>query len=907
MDGAIPPGGKAAAPPPVSALHLSPPTYAFTPVGTRALGALGTDLAQITLVAAPTGYGKTILLTELFRRESQAGSRCLWVGIDAHDGVGMSPIDALERHLGTADDNIPEALDYRRRPSPDERAEKILDAFSRLAAPVIIFIDNADLGDAADTRELLNRLIFDPRSTCKLVLSTSSEPPFDATRAVLELRMRSIGPEELGFDADQIEAVFRDAGLGALGPETTARVLLQSEGWPAAVRLIQILASTTGTPPAGESGLPWEGERLVDTLFDKLIARFPEELSRFVAETSIFSNFSRDLLAFATRSDRAGEFLQYLVDNRILIVSLDERGVWFRFHTLFKRYLARRRTTLADATRLREVMRRGAQWLERNERIESALDLAVEAGDSAMAVRLLEKLSWSLVRTRGYLPTFIHWADRVRELGCKLGDEAAFWLAWALIFERRYEEASVAVSGLWATLDGAGTARNEEQSRAKARLAEIVLKLHMDDLRSIQQLAPAWLENFAGDDPFEHGATAGALAIALLADHQFAAARSAARTSLAAVAPTTSLYGRVWASNISAAIAIASCNAEKVDEALAELKREICAQIEGESLIAAVTDAVRARAIYDRGDVAEATILAAKSLPLVRSCGMLDFLWQPFEVLIAATVIGHEGPHRLAELRQIAAEYPKRLSVLLDLMLARLYCNMGHVAQAQELGERLGIWSAAGVFSLPADFLLASERAAAHLTGIALMTVHGDLKGAEELIEAELVLARQSSRRGAVVELYLAQAAVRMKSGQQRHAVRAFSRALNLAAECKSVRPFYEQMPMVAHLMQASAIKELSLATEGARQIAERVGRLTAPAGSEVEESDQLTTVSDPLTKRELELLRMLDSGMDNAQISGATGISVRTVKWHLHNLYAKLDVKNRTSAIARARHMRLL
>ena len=51
----------------------------------------------------------------------------------------------------------------------------------------------------------------------------------------------------------------------------------------------------------------------------------------------------------------------------------------------------------------------------------------------------------------------------------------------------------------------------------------------------------------------------------------------------------------------------------------------------------------------------------------------------------------------------------------------------------------------------------------------------------------------------------------------------------------------------------------------------------------------------------------MLDAGLDNAQMSGSTGISVRTVKWHLHNLYAKMGVKNRTSALARARSLQLL
>jgi LuxR family maltose regulon positive regulatory protein len=892
---------------PIRALHLAPPSYAFSAVPTKALERIETSKpVQVTLVAAPTGYGKTILLSEIYRRAVSLGQRCFWVGLDAHDGHEVSLIDGIMQHLVGEHDQIPDALDYRRRPPVRQRVDLILEHLAGIKPPATVFLDNADLGQTNETRELVNALIFDPRSVCNLVISTSTEPPFDTARALLELRLLPIGPRELSFGPEEINALFREAGTPPLAPDDASKILAHSEGWPAAVRLIQVLLSTSGRTLTDAGGLPRESERLSDSLFDDLLKRLPGDLCHFLAETSIFSTFSSELLAFATRSDKAHEFLQYLVDNKILIVSVDEHGSWHRFHTLFKRYLVRRRPQLLDHAHLLEVMRRGAQWLERNDSIEAGLELAVEAADQALAVRLLEKLSWSLVRSRGYLPTFIGWADKVSHLGCELGDEATFWFAWALIFERRYDEASIRLQELNQRLEGNSTApRNKTKLGAKARLAEIVLKLHMDDLKSVQQLAPAWLERFAGDDPFEHGATAGALALALLAEHQFTAAHSAARTSLTAVAPTTSLYGRVWASNISAAIAIASCNADRVDDALAKLEHEIRADLDDDSLMAAVTSTVRARALYDKGNTVEAFALAEQSLPLVRSCGMLDFVWLGFEVMIAIAVESGRYTSQLSELYEIAAEYPKRLSILIDLLLIRLFCNTGRVREAQELGERLGIWSTTGNFILPADFVFESERAAGRFAGIALMTANGYLKEADELIKQELAVARRSSRRGAVVELNLAEAAVHMKRGEHRNVVRAFSRAINSGVECNSFRPFFEQKSLVAHLISVCAIKDLGLARDSARQFLDHVARIVK--SREDTADNDLEMVVDPLTKRELELLRMLDAGLDNAQISGNSGIAVRTVKWHLHNLYAKLAVKNRTSAIARARQLKIL
>lgn len=725
-------------------------------------------------------------------------------------------------------------------------------------------------------------------------------------RALIALRTRQLGIQDLSFNTEQIATLFGEAGLDNLPPGASDKILEQSEGWPAAVRLMQILRSTK-PPSAGDfDSLPWEGERQLDSLFDSLMTRLSDDLKRFLIEISAFPSFSLDLITWATQSKLAGPFLRYLVENKVLIVSLDQRGEWYRFHTLFRRYLIRIADMELSAERSSGVKRLGAQWLERAGKIEASLDLAIDIGDKAISVRLLEKLSWTLVRSRGHLPMFIDWAERVAALDCEFGDEASFWYAWALIFERRYESASRAIAKLMERLERTDRQASSRLFHAKARLAQIVLKLHMDDLKSIQTLAPPWLADDVGVDAFEKGAAAGAFALALLADHQFSAARSAARTSLSAVAPTSSLYGRAWASNISAAIAVSSCNADRVEEALLTLEGQIRDDLASDTIIAAVTSVVRARALYDRGDVSKAVELTIQRLPTAQTCGMLDFVWLAFEVLVPVAIMMPERGISISDLRQIAAEYPKRLSIMLDLTLIRIHCNVGHFIEAQELGERVGIWSANGCFTMPADFNLESERAATNLAGIALMTAYGDLKAASDLIEHELRQARARSRRGAIVELHLAQAAVQVKSGQQRLATRAFSRALHMAAECRTIRPFFEQRTLVLHLQAATRLKELGLAMDGARKILDEVSRAVGslpPSGG----ADSLAMTADPLTKRELELLRMLESGLDNAQIADASGISVRTVKWHLRNLYGKLEVKNRTSAIARARHLQLL
>ena len=306
-----------------NAFRLAPPRYAFTAVRSKALALLENNaLPRLTLVTAPPGYGKTVMLAELFRLRTAAGPPCLWVGIDAYDSGQASAIDALEQHLGLDTANAPPVFDYRRGPSTRQRIAAIARALAALPEPVAIFIDNADLGDADANRELIDRLAFDAGFDCHLVVSCATDAPFDMRRAMMELQLRSIGPAELGFGPEEVAALFDDAGMHGYTPRTIAQVLAQTEGWPAAIRLIQVLASTGNGPASLDAPFRFEGQRLADSLFENLMSRLPGELQQFLAEIAPFASFSPELLTWSVEGPRAAGFLGYLVDRNILIVTL---------------------------------------------------------------------------------------------------------------------------------------------------------------------------------------------------------------------------------------------------------------------------------------------------------------------------------------------------------------------------------------------------------------------------------------------------------------------------------------------------------------------------------------------------------------------------------------------------------
>lgn len=891
----------------MNAAFSGPPNYPFEAIRTRAFSDFANcqTPAKLTSVLAPPGYGKTILLAEIHRELERKGYKALWVGADANKGSAISFLFELEQRLFSNSTGFGEAFAYQQKPTIRERIERVLAALTAMPGEMFLVFDNTDLGDLEETRRLIDALAFETPEHIRLVVSSSTKPAFDATRALLELKLNTINAAALGFGLNDIAQLLKDAGVNDLDKSLAMQILHQSEGWPAAVRLLQVLTSTGGTTP-DSSKQAWAGDGLLETLFERLLDKLQPELQTFLIEIAVFPAFSSELLAAATQSERAASYLRFLVDNNILITSLSEQDAWYRLHALFRRYLMRLATDRLTAKRQRQIALRGAQWLERHEQIADSLELALRAEDTAMCARLLEKLSWSLVRTAGNLTSFTSWVERARAQDVCLGSEARFWYLWTLIFERRYDDATQEMSSFAASLKQ--TSYSEERQamlRAKIGLAEIVLKLHLDDMPAIRALAPRWLEEHAEKDRFETGATAGALALSQGAELDFVSGHTSALTSIASVAPSASVYGKAWAKNIWAHLELMQGNPREVDLGIQELQDAIAREVGQDTLIGAVTAIVRANALYHLGHEQEALTIAQTCLARASDCGLLDFVWLGLEILVPHAIREGGDNGLLNMLQEAAQRYPARLSRSLEYRRIRLHCLENRTEAAVQIAGRQGLWvNSRCVPESPAG-ITASEAQMRSLTVISLMTMLGEHDQAAALIEDGLHASRKVGNRRASIEYMLARSTLGWRTGRSTEAIGAFSRAIVMASETGLQSPFQENELLVQQIVSSTPLKQLGLVTDASRTF---LASLTQAGTSEENRGNpDDESLTEELTKRELSLLQMLNEGKDNAQIAQHADIAVRTVKWHLRNLYAKLNVKNRTAALARAREVGLI
>jgi LuxR family maltose regulon positive regulatory protein len=220
-----------------------------------------------------------------------------------------------------------------------------------------------------------------------------------------------------------------------------------------------------------------------------------------------------------------------------------------------------------------------------------------------------------------------------------------------------------------------------------------------------------------------------------------------------------------------------------------------------------------------------------------------------------------------------------------------------HLALARGDLQTAGRWAARPGVQLPPGEAPSYLRDFEYLTLARVYLARGDLARADELLSRLLVAVEEGGRTGRAIEILVLQALVRRAAGETGPALDLLARALRLAAPRGYVRTFLDEGPPLADLLRALA---------GRQDVGAYAARLLA-AFPDTPSPPPSQPLAEPLSERELEVLRLVAGGLTNRQIADRLVIAVSTVKSHTNSIYGKLGVRNRTQAVARARDLDLL
>jgi len=349
----------------------------------------------VTLVSAPAGSGKTVLLRSWLDKAGLR-DRAAWVSVERDEQDAqrfwLSLIDELRAAVGA------EAFVERLAPTPafDGKAvvERLLSELQSLGEPVVLVIDDLEELASAEALAGLEVLLARRPSLLRVVLATRHDPHLGLHRLRLAGQLTEIRAADLRFTLEETRDLIADSAA-VLSDESVAALHARTEGWAAGLRLAAL--SLAGHPDPERFVAEFSGsERTVaDYLLAEVLERQPEEVRRLLLRTSILERVNGPLADVVTGGTGSEAILHELERANAFVFASDPARSWFRYHSLFADLL-RLELRRSESHLVRELHLAAAGWYLQHDYVVEAVRHAQAAEDWAQAARVLADHGFSL-------------------------------------------------------------------------------------------------------------------------------------------------------------------------------------------------------------------------------------------------------------------------------------------------------------------------------------------------------------------------------------------------------------------------------------------------------------------------------------------------------------------------------
>lgn len=880
----------------------------------------------LTLLSAPAGFGKSTLLSEWIHH---GGRQVAWVSLDEGDndpvrflGYAVTALRKLRPGLGEETLTL---LRHAQSPAPVELEPiltGLLNEIDAADADLVLVLDDYHAIDSPAVHQAVQFLLDRLPPRLHLVLATRVDPPLHLSRLRARGQLAELRARDLRFTSQEA-ADFLNQAMGlSLSTADVAALEERTEGW--AVGLQMAALSLAGRRDVESFIAQFTGSHrfILDYLTDEVLSRQPEPVRDFLLRTSILTRLSAPLCD-AIIGQNAGQntgqntgtgngqaILETLDAANLFLIPLDDTRTWYRYHHLFGTLLRHQLERQVGKAGVAALHERAGDWYADHGYPEDALEHALAAGalDRATELisehalpRLMAADAGTVIRWIRALPA--EWLDRRPEL--------RLTYAWALIAQLELKEAEAQVR---TAERGLGSAPGTELEAHLKTLRGLLTRAAGQTREAIDLYRQA-SARLPEDGHFLHGLLSLELGTAYLTTDEPAAAELAfeeARTACDRAGNTFGVLGAEWhlaeiriaRGRLHEALALARRSLRLAEERggrnapgaamahgiLAEIRRE------WNDLPAAVELAGRAWELGKRGEIANGLLVG--SLYMARVLQSLG----DFPGALAALERAEEIMARTGQPGWIAIIHLLRSGI--QLAQSRVEGDPAAFEAAVRWARDFGLldgWREGFEEKLPGlhhyDF--------PYLIVARILILQRETGTALELLAGALERAERTGRVRSVIEILTLEALVHASRGERETALACLRRALTLAEPEGFVRIFADEGPELAGLIRQAAPGAVS--PDYARRLAEAFGpEDSAPAPSPPAPAPA-QDLPEPLSEREIEVLRLIATGLSNADAGRRLFIAPSTVKKHLENIYAKLGTRNRTQAIARAREAGVL
>jgi LuxR family maltose regulon positive regulatory protein len=839
------------------------------------LFALLDDPLPVTLLCAPAGSGKTMLLSSWLRSREPPGV-VAWVQVerDEEDATRFwaAVMEALRRSGAIPAKDPLAALVPAPMGGQEEFVQRLLEGMQALPRPVLLVLDDVHHLRSEDALRGLEQLLARAPDQLRTFVISRRDPKLGLHRLRLAGTLTEIRGADLDFTPAETAELMAAAGV-SVGPADLDRLHERTEGWAAGLRLAAMSLARHDAPGRFVAEFSGSERTVADYLLGEVLASRPPEVRALLLRTCILERVCGPLADLLTGRSDGARLLHELEEANALVVAVDVGRRWFRYHHL-----------LADLLRLElqheapdevpSLHSAAAGWLADNGHPIDAIRHARQSGDTALAAELLGR-HWVHLVLDGEETTL---ASLLAGLPANEDAELATIAAAGRLAQSRWDEADALLETAERALPALPPARRD---RAETALATVQLfrARRLGGIESVVDDALARLH--ADGDPEQTALALMNLGIVEAWTLRLAEAEAHLTQGLALARETTRPFLEVGCIG---ALGVVANLSSRLDEAEDLLRRAIAlADQAGWSThpVVGASYLTLGAVLIDRGQLDEGEQWLARAEPI------LDTAPEP----AASVGLRHaQGIAALARGRTSAAlaafedgerltgqlRAPHFLAIVERHWQLRSRLALGEIAfvrDALEHGDGGAFW-----LNLEARLHLAEEDPAAAAHAVA------------PVLAGEAFVYHPTFE----IEALALDAVARTRLGEPEAAERSLERALAIAESVGRVFIFLT-IPGVDEALAAHPVHR----TAHPGHLRALRGHLAgaAPAGE----------LDEPLSDRELAVLRFLPTNLSAAEIGGELFLSVHTVKTHMRKLYAKLGAHTRAEAVERGRAHGLL
>jgi LuxR family maltose regulon positive regulatory protein len=905
---------------PVLATKLTPPATRRSVVSRarllRALDATLEPAHRLTLVSAPAGFGKTTVVAGWCAPHTVA-----WVSVDAED-------DSLPRLLAHVTAALvgaglpvePTTLD----PLPDQESrDEALAALVNDAARAcatdpdqlwVLVLDDYHAISHPDTHAAVSFLLEHLPTQLRLLLTTRADPPLPLSRLRSRGQLAELRAADLRFTVEEAQQFLTDVMDLRLGADAVAALEQRTEGWAVGLQLAGLsLRDRADAQQVDEFVADFTGSHrfVLDYLVDEVLTRQPPDVREFLLHTSVLQGLTGELCDVVTGGTDGARTLEALERSNLFVVPLDAQRTWYRYHHLFADVLAAR-LAAEGSDEVPELHRRASDWYAARGRWEDAVRHALAGGDHDRAGHLVETGLAEARRARRD-DVLLGWIAALPDSVVRRNPVLSTVAAWAQLMSGRLDAADAYLDTAEGLLD---VARDDPALRVAwadtedLRMADGMVALYRaslaqarGDVDGTMRRAREALDLAGPEDHMVRGGAAGFLGLALWAAGDVRPALTTFTGAVESLHAAGNLVDELDATIVLADMWLARGRPSRARALYEEALQSATADGPPYPRAASDLHVGLAELARESGDLAGAQAHLDTARVLAERAAITEnrHRWYVAAAQLRSSLGEHDAALELLE--QAQAKY--RPGFYPDLrpipsLRARVHVEAGNLDAAQAWAD--DVTTDPGYLHEHAQLTVARLVLARHR--------EARDRDAAAALSASLVrlvrlgeVAATDGRAAGVLEAGLLQALTEQALGEPDRARDTLAETLGEAPERDHyTRLFLDEGAPLVTLLQGAGPDDAVV-----RALADRLLHQPAAPEADAASSQRPAGLIDPLSERELEVLRHLAGERTGPELARDLFISLNTLRTHTKRIFTKLDVSTRAAAVRRGRELGLV